>query len=104
MSAGDEILFLKLNTAFLVSFGVAYLFEFMTNMVAGYLILNYSGEATSRRDPTVDPVTGLEVPSLVFVYNQQQIIDCIAGVRTETPEQYNERIQEVNREYVEHYI
>ena len=46
----------------------------------------------------------MNVPSLIFAFNSQKIIDCIAGVRSETPEQFQERIKQNNINYVKHFI
>ena len=52
----------------------------------------------------LDPISGIRVPSLIFVHNWQEIIDRMAGVRTETPEQFMERIRQQNLDYVREYI
>ena len=83
-------------------FLTAFVTETVASLIAGYLMVKYSrNEKSNLRE---DPVTGMEVPSLIFVFNQQQIINCVAGVRTETPEQYKERMKVYNKEYVETYI
>ena len=71
-------------------------------MIAGHLIILYSRDAKSNL--RADPITGMQVPSLIFVYNTQQIIDCMAGVRSETPEQFLERVKRQNLDYMRRFI
>ena len=76
--------YLKSSARFEIFFALVVIFEVITSIIAGKLIISYSEDAKSNL--RVDPITGLTVPSLVFVYNQQQIIDCMAGIKSETPE------------------
>ena len=110
MYSGDQMIvegpdvpsYLTVSFAFELSFAIGYFFESLTCFIAGHLIVLYSENerATLRKDP----ITHLEVSSLVFAFNQQQIIDSLAGVRTETYEQSLERLQRLDSEYVRHYI
>ena len=86
----DVANYLKVSFAFDLSCAVNYLFESVTCFIAGHFIVLYSENERATRK---DPITHLEVSSLVFAFNQQQIIDSLAGVRTETYEQYVERLQ-----------
>ena len=67
-----------------MQFGTAYIFEFICSIIIGHLIIAYSKD--KKAGLYIDPITNLEVPSLVFVYNQQKMIDSMANVRSETPE------------------
>ena len=50
-------------------FTLAYIFEFICSIIMGYLIIAYSKD--NKANLYIDPITNLEVPSLVFAYNQQ---------------------------------
>ena len=78
------------------------MFDSISTLIAGHVIVLYSRDAKSNL--RVDPLTGMKVPSLIFVYNMQQIIDCVAGVRSETPEQFKERIRCQNLDYMRRFI
>ena len=95
----ETAIYIKKTTIEEILFTIAFFTETLASLIAGYLIIQYSrNEKSNLRE---DPVTGMEVPSLIFVFNQQQMLDCVAGVRTETPEQYKERMNVYNKEYVE---
>ena len=47
---------------------MGFCFEFVGSMIAGYLIMVYSKE-TDEIDLRLDPITGIKVPSLIFVHN-----------------------------------
>ena len=75
-SGADEIVkdqnveeYLKTSFIFELTFSFAFIVESVTCLIAGYLILKYSENV--RSNFRKDPITGLEVPSLVFVFNQQ---------------------------------
>ena len=98
----DVAIYLQDSYRFEISFGAAYLFDSISTLIAGHVIISYSRDAKSNM--RVDPITGLQVPSLIFVYNTQQIINCLAGVRSETPEQFKERISNQNHDYMRRFI
>lgn len=60
-----------LNRVFIFElfFTLAYVFEFIVSIIMGYLIIEYSKD--NKANLYIDPITNLEVPSLVFAYNQQ---------------------------------
>ena len=98
----DVAIYLQDSYRFEISFGLAYLFDSISTLIAGHVIVLYSRD--SKSNLRVDPLTGMQVPSLIFVYNMQQIIDCVAGVRSETPEQFKERMKRQNLDYMRRFI
>ena len=64
---------------------MGFCFEFVGSIIAGFLIMIYSKE-TEETNLRLDPLTGINVPPLIFVHNWQKIVDHLAGVWTETPD------------------
>ena len=62
-------LYLHRSFTFELCFTFAYMFEFACSIIMGYLIIAYSKD--NKANLYIDPITNLEVPSLVFAYNQQ---------------------------------
>ena len=60
--------YLKASTRFEIIFAVGAILEVITSLIAGKLIILYSEDPKSNLH--LDPITGLSVPSLIFVYNQ----------------------------------
>ena len=65
----DEITYLKDSFNFEISFAVVIFFEFLLSIIAGHLIIRYSQDKKSNLK--VDPLTGMNVPSLIFAFNSQ---------------------------------
>ena len=82
---GDVAKYLRNSFMFEITFAFGYLFEVSCSLIIGHLIIWYSQE-NKGRNQHIDPFTELKVPSLVFVFNQQQILNAMTGVRSETPE------------------
>ena len=59
--------YLHKSFVFELTFGIAFIFETLTSLIAGHLILLYSRD--SKSDIKQDPITGMEVPSLIFVFS-----------------------------------
>ena len=59
--------YLHKSFVFELTFGIAFIFETVTSLIAGHLILLYSRD--SKSDIKQDPITGMEVPSLIFVFS-----------------------------------
>ena len=95
--------YLKAYFASEIVHSIGFCFEFITSIIAGHLIMLYSREPDDN-SLRLDPISGIKVPSLIFVHNWQEIIDRMAGVRTETPEQFIERIRQQNLDYVREYV
>ena len=68
-----------------ITHAVEFCFEFVGSIIAGCLIMIYSKE-TEETNLRLDPLTGINVPPLIFVHNWQKIVDHLAGVWTETPD------------------
>ena len=90
ISSKHEVEYLNLSFIFEIMCTTTYCFEFICSIIIGYLIIAYSKD--KKAGLYIDPITNLKVPSLVFVYNQQQIINSMANVRSETHEQFAERL------------
>ena len=59
--------YLKSSARFEIIFAIGAILEILTSMFAGKLIILYSEDPKSNL--LLDPITGLSVPSLIFVYN-----------------------------------
>ena len=60
--------YLQYSFDFEIIFTIGITFEFLASIIAGYLIILYSKDEKSNL--RTDPITGMDVPSLIFVYNQ----------------------------------
>ena len=64
----ETAIYIKKTTIEEILFTIAFFTETLASLIAGYLIIQYSrNEKSNLRE---DPVTGMEVPSLIFVFNQ----------------------------------
>lgn len=65
----NEADYLQRSAAFEIVFALGFFFDFICSVIIGYLIIIYSQE--QKAGLYIDPITNLEVPSLVYVFNQQ---------------------------------